>query len=111
MTRIWLLSAFLILVAAPLAAQDENLSAKGKALAEQHCARCHAIGPTGDSPHKEAPPFRAVVTRWPLQNLEEALAEGIVTGHPDMPAFEMEPPNIDALIEYFATLLPPEGKK
>lgn len=112
MTRLWIFAAFLILVPAPLAAaQDHDLSAKGKALAEAHCARCHAVGPSGDSPHKDAPPFRALVTKWPLQNLEEALAEGIVTGHPDMPAFEMEPPNIDALIEYFATLLPPDGKK
>jgi hypothetical protein len=29
--------------------------------------------------------------RYPLEALEEALAEGIVTGHPDMPQFALEP--------------------
>ena len=30
----------------------------GRALLEEFCGRCHAIGKTGRSPHRYAPPFR-----------------------------------------------------
>src|SRR5579859_1385182 len=32
---------------------------RGKALLEAMCARCHAVGNTGRSPHVDAPPFRS----------------------------------------------------
>jgi len=51
----------------------------------------HAVGADGESPVPEAPPFRMLEARYPLEALEEALAEGIVTGHPDMPQFALEP--------------------
>lgn len=51
-----------------------------------------------------APPFRTLHSKYPVENLEEALAEGIVTGHPEMPVFQLEPPQISALIEYLYTL-------
>ncbi|GAB4225466.1 MAG: hypothetical protein Kow0032_01350 [Methyloligellaceae bacterium] len=86
------------------AEEDKDPAALGRALAERHCARCHAVADEPASPHKDAPPFRTFSSRWPLENLEEALAEGIVTGHPDMPAFVFEPEEIDALIEYLQTL-------
>lgn len=112
MVRIWsyLASVFLILTATSPSAQEENLVAKGRTFAESYCAGCHAVGLTGDSPHAEAPPFRIVAAKYPLEDLEEALAEGIVTGHPDMPAIELDPPNIEVLIEYLYTLLPDESQ-
>ncbi len=76
----------------------------GLALVTKNCARCHATGATGDSPHKDAPPFRSVVTRYPLENLAEALAEGIVSGHPDMPEFVFPPDEIDAILSYLGKL-------
>jgi cytochrome c len=72
----------------------------GRALAEKSCARCHAIGKTGRSPMREAPPFREFARKWPLDSLEEALAEGIVTAHPDMPEFQFDSEDIAALIAY-----------
>ena len=96
--------ALCLVLAAPLAAAERERSEAGRALAEKHCGECHAIDATGDSPHKEAPPFRTFVTRWPLESLEESLAEGIVTGHPDMPAIVLEPDEIGALIEHLHTL-------
>ena len=77
---------------------------KGEVLMSKNCARCHAIGATGESTHKEAPPFRQVVTRYPLENLAEALAEGIVSGHPDMPEFVFQPDEIDAILAYLGKL-------
>ena len=77
---------------------------RGKAYAQAHCARCHAIGATGDSPHPQAPPFREVVKRYPVEDLEESLAEGIVSGHPDMPEFTFKPEEIGAIISYLNDL-------
>ena len=42
--------------------------------------------------------------RCPIEQLAEALAEGLVTGHPAMPEFTFEPDDIDALLTYMASL-------
>ena len=73
---------------------------QGRALAEKKCARCHAIGRTGDSAHEDAPPFRTIGGKYPVENLEEAFAEGIVVGHHDMPQFELAPDRISALLAH-----------
>ena len=58
---------------------------RGRTFAQANCAQCHAIGPVGESPLRIAPPFRTLHERYPVDTLAEALAEGIVTGHPSMP--------------------------
>lgn len=103
----WTLASLILFGAPTLSAASETDAAlKGKGLVEEKCARCHATDASSASPHEEAPPFRTFAARWPLEHLEEALAEGIVTGHPDMPAFAFEPDEIDAIIEYMYTLNP-----
>lgn len=82
-----------------------DLVVRGGTIVEEHCSRCHAAGTTGESPHKDAPPFRDVVTRYAPETLAEALAEGISTGHPDMPVFTFEPDEIEAIIVYLSTLV------
>ncbi|MCG8447737.1 MAG: cytochrome c [Hyphomicrobiales bacterium] len=77
----------------------------GRAFAEAECSQCHAIGEEAASPLKEAPPFREIVTLYPPESLAEALAEGIVTGHPGMPQFELEPDQIGDFIAYLETLI------
>jgi cytochrome c len=47
-----------------------------------------------------------VVKRYPPDNLAEALAEGINSGHPDMPEFVFQPPEIEAIVTYLGTLTP-----
>ena len=94
------------LAASPAAAQPSSPKARGEAIATSQCARCHAVGDTDASPMKLAPPFRDLSKRYPLENLAEALAEGIVTGHPGMPRFTFEPREIDALLTYMASLKP-----
>jgi mono/diheme cytochrome c family protein len=42
--------------------------------------------------------------RYPIENLGEALAEGIFTGHAAMPAFELNPNQIHDLLSYLKTL-------
>jgi cytochrome c len=51
-----------------------------------------------------APPFRELHNRYPVETLEESLAEGIVTGHADMPQFQLSPDQIDDLIAFLKTL-------
>ena len=68
-------------------AAEKDLTDKGEALLRENCSRCHAIGKEGVSPHKDAPPFRTLSQSYPVGDLAESLAEGIVAGHPDMPIF------------------------
>ena len=79
----------------------------GRLIAETRCSSCHAIGPTGNSPHQDAKPFRQLSENYPVRNLEEALAEGIVVGHPDMPMFVLSPYEIDALLTYLESIQEP----
>ena len=76
---------------------------KGQAIAKRLCARCHDVG-NGESSLAAAPPFRTLPQKYPVENLAEALAEGIVTGHPDMPQFKFSPAEIDALLSFIDSL-------
>lgn len=101
--------AALVLLAdgtAARAAEAEGASpvAKGRDIVAAKCGRCHAIGAEGHSQHPQAPPFRDVVKRYRVENLAEALAEGIVSGHPDMPVFVFDPPEIEAILAYLDSL-------
>jgi cytochrome c len=92
-----------LLISTTLHAQDSAVQ-RGRAFAQANCARCHAIGPVGDSPLPKAPPFRTLHQRYPVDQLAEALAEGIRTAHPAMPKFELGQRQIDDLIAYLKSL-------
>ena len=90
------------LMATPAAgAEDEAL---GRTLVSTYCAACHAIERVGASPHVDAPPFRELHLRYDIEALSEALVEGIVTGHPDMPEFAFDPQEAEAIIAYLEWL-------
>lgn len=92
-----------LVVAAQVApAFSEELVQRGAAIAKANCSRCHAIGAHGASPNPKAPPFRVLARKYPLSDLEEALAEGIMVGHQgeEMPAFAFSPTEIRALLAY-----------
>ena len=93
-------------LAISLAIAADSPQERGRALAEIRCARCYAIGAEGESPVGIAPPFRVLPQRYPVEHLAEALAEGIVVGHPLMPVFTFDPPEIDALLTYIESLSP-----
>lgn len=76
----------------------------GRALLEPNCGECHAIGMDDESPLAEASPFRDIALAYDPEFLAEPLAEGIVTGHPDMPEFVFQPDEIDAIIAYLSFL-------
>ena len=98
--------AVFMLAASPAAAQDASDVVRGKELVEANCARCHGVGRADASPHPEAPAFRTLSDRYPLDALEEAFAEGISTGHPDMPEFVATPDQTAAIIAYIGSLAP-----
>jgi len=77
---------------------------RGLTFIQTHCSRCHAIGKAGESPLAIAPPFRTLHTKYPVESLQEALAEGIVTGHPTMPQFQLDPAQINDVIAYLKWL-------
>ncbi|GAB1716800.1 MAG: hypothetical protein NTAFB05_18420 [Nitrobacter sp.] len=77
---------------------------QGRRLALLYCARCHAIDKVSPSPLRIAPPFRNLHERYPVETLEEALAEGLTTGHPSMPQFRFEPDQINDFIMFLKSL-------
>ncbi len=95
------------LLSANFAAQSAPLSPaaqRGQVLLRAHCARCHSIDKVTQSPLKVAPPFRTLHTRYPVEDLEEPLAEGIITGHPTMPEFRFDPGQVGDIIAYLKSL-------
>jgi len=83
------LAIALTLAPAP-AKGDEVLSPpaqRGLVIVRTNCSRCHAI-------HK----------RYPVEDLQEPLAEGIVTGHPTMPEFRFDPGQVGDIIAYLKSL-------
>ncbi|HIG24096.1 cytochrome c [Henriciella sp.] len=83
---------------------------QGQAIAETLCAGCHAIGLTEESPHAQAMPFREISWHYPVEVLAEPFAEGIMVAHPEMPQWQFEPEQIDALLAYIETVQVPEER-
>lgn len=77
---------------------------RGRLLTSTACASCHATGATGDSPLPDATPLREIAHRYPLNQLEEAFAAGLVTTHPAMPGYNFRASEIDDLIAYLEAL-------
>jgi mono/diheme cytochrome c family protein len=99
-------AALLALAGLPrsVSAAEKDMTDKGQVLVEQNCGRCHATGKEGASPHAEAPPFRTLSSKYPVEDLAESLAEGIVSGHPEMPIFVFEPQDVAAIIDYLESI-------
>ncbi len=76
----------------------------GEDIVQSECSACHAIGLTGNSPNPKSPPFRVIARKYPPENLMEALVEGIVTGHNEMPEFIFEPDEAHSIVEYLNSL-------
>ena len=95
--------AFTLITLTPAMAASPQ-EQRGKTFALNNCAKCHAIDRASPSPLKIAPPFRTLHKRYPIETIGEALAEGISTGHPTMPAFQLEPDQIGDLLAYLKTL-------
>jgi len=85
-------------------AVDDTEAAAGKALLEAHCAKCHSIAATGESPLAKAPPLRQVYLRYPIEQLEEGFAEGMGSRHRDMPQIQFSPDQVEAILSYLGSV-------
>jgi mono/diheme cytochrome c family protein len=97
------LAALIFFALIPSAMAEDDL-AKGAALLQKNCGSCHAAGPTDTSRDKDAPAFRTLGQRYPIESLEEALAEGMLSGHPDMPEFSFDADEVGAIIAYLKSI-------
>lgn len=94
--------AVAVIAAGPSQADDDLKL--GEQLLQEDCAQCHAVGRTGASPNAAAPAFRTLGQRYPIDSLEEALGEGILSGHPDMPEMSFDADEVGAIIAYLKSI-------
>ena len=90
-------------IVAATSAKPESVE-RGEAIVVRNCSMCHAVGRAGDSPNPQAPRFRELHQRYPVENLGEALAEGILTGHPQMPEFRFTAEEVSDIIAYLQSI-------
>jgi mono/diheme cytochrome c family protein len=109
MTRIAGLAVFFLAAFVPTTvAQEVKQDVKrGETLLTRDCGRCHAVARTGDSPRQDAPAFRTLGRLYPIDSLEEALGEGVMSGHPDMPEFKFDGSDVGAIIAYLKSIQQP----
>ena len=99
---IW--SVPLALVLSCTAQALESTEQRGLTFVRANCVGCHAVDKVSASTLSIAPPFRTLHERYPVEDLAEALAEGITTGHPSMPEFKLDASQVGDVISYLKTL-------
>lgn len=77
---------------------------RGRVLLETLCARCHAVGATGQSQHPEAPPFRTFGEKLYDDDLGQRLQDGLTTIHRDMPTFHFKRRDAEAAVSYLQSI-------
>ena len=103
-TRDLITCVLLLWVLATAAAEDPTKLARGKAILQEKCGRCHAAEATGESPLKGAPPMRDIYTRFAPRELEAELREGMVSRHKAMPQIEFWHEDASAIMAYLYAL-------
>ena len=91
----------------PVNAGESGDAARGAAFAARHCARCHAIGASGESPYSSAPPFRVILARSPIDYMTRLLEEGLSSDHRafrEMQDFMLSEPETADLAAYWRSL-------
>ena len=106
--RLNLASGVLLSIAAVAYGQTPAVSGEDVAVGERLigglCTPCHSVEANQPSPHEDAPSLTGLSRNYPVEALAESLAEGIMTGHPDMPVFTFDSASIDSIIAYLASI-------
>ena len=79
---------------------------RGKTLLTRLCAGCHAVGRTGESPHRGAPPFRTLGELYDIAELTDRMTDRLVSTHPDMPDFQFSEEDAKAIRSYLYSIQP-----
>ena len=64
-------------VDAMIAEERADLISEGRAIVEENCTACHAIGAEGDSPRQDAPPLRTVFAEFDAEAIGDDFREGM----------------------------------
>lgn len=96
-------AAALVMMSGTVEAQSPSTQ-RGLNFVRANCSRCHAIDKVSESPLRIAPPFRTLHLKYPVEFLQESFAEGIRTGHDNMPEFRLDTDQIGDVIAYLKTL-------
>ena len=83
--------------------------ARGEALVTHHCGGCHATARDDRSREPAAPPLRELNRRYDTEQLGEALAEGLLVGHPMMPQFRFPAEDVKSILLYLKSIQTREG--
>ena len=99
-----LVIALCLMLPGVAAAQTSPSEQRGQTFVRANCSTCHATDKVSPSPLKIAPPFRELHLRYPVESLQEALVEGIRTGHVNMPEFRLDAGQASDVIAHLKTL-------
>lgn len=99
--KLLLIASGLMLSSAVLAQEPALV---GRALLEEHCARCHAIGKSGDSPREGAPAFRILSRSFNMDEFAPKLQAGVLASHPAMPEFKFNEDDARAVTTYLRSI-------
>lgn len=83
---------------------DAAFIEQGRDIAEQLCTACHSINRSGDSPRANAPPLRTVLAQYNPESLADDFREHIHVGHPDMPDFDFNVKETEAVLAYLRSI-------
>ena len=88
-----------------------SLAAQGRALAQESCSRCHAIGHSIASPNSNAPLFPVIVNQEGVT--AETLSYWLNGAHnyPSEMNFYLDAKKVDALVAYMLTLQDPNYER
>jgi cytochrome c len=93
-----------LLAGNPSASAQSAAAQRGLTFVRANCAQCHSIDKVSESPLPIAPAFRTLHLKYPIENLERPLSEGIIAGHPTMPQFRLDPDQVRDVIAYLKSL-------
>ena len=84
----------------------------GKEMLQKLCARCHAVGRTGASPNRQAPPFRSFSeTKLYDSDFLQRLQDGYSSIHRFMPTFRFNREDAEEVLNYMKSIQEPSRPK
>jgi cytochrome c len=99
-----LIATLLALLILGSVAQAQDPARHGRALLKEFCARCHAIGKTGNSRLRGALPFRTLNRSFDLDHFPRLLERGISSSHPAMPEYKFSEDDARAVSAYLRSI-------
>ncbi len=86
---------------------ETSYIAVGHEIAKENCASCHSLGAKDPSPRNDAPPLRTVLSLYNSEALADDFREHIHVGHADMPDFDFNVKETEALLAYLMSIQTP----